>query len=107
MQYIAKKMKPNILNFKFTSSALSHSKPTTNTFSTNQTHLPFVTIPNYHYSSLAYKNILKSTYEAKGYSVEQLFTGCLAIYSYYIESGNECFLIDPLIETQKYSELLD
>lgn len=35
-----------------------------------------------------HKNTLKATYEGPGFYVEQLFTGCLAIYSYYIESGN-------------------
>jgi hypothetical protein len=31
-----------------------------------------------------HKNTLKATYEGPGFYVEQLFTGCLAIYSYYI-----------------------
>lgn len=33
-------------------------------------------------------------------------TGCLSIYSYYIESGNDAFLIDPLNETDKYDALI-
>lgn len=38
--------------------------------------------------------------------MQQLLTGCLAIYSYYIESGNDAFLIDPMNETAKYEEIL-
>jgi len=34
--------------------------------------------------TLNHKNTLKATYEGPGFYVEQLFTGCLAIYSYYI-----------------------
>lgn len=56
--------------------------------------------------SIHHKNVIKSNYEAKGYYVEQLFTGCLAIYSYYIESGNDCFIIDPLFDTSQYVELI-
>jgi len=47
----------------------------------------------------SHKNLIKCHYKSKDFSIEQLFTGCLAIYSYYIESGDDCFLIDPLIDT--------
>jgi glyoxylase-like metal-dependent hydrolase (beta-lactamase superfamily II)/rhodanese-related sulfurtransferase len=53
-----------------------------------------------------HKNTIKSSYEGSGFYVEQLFTGCLAIYSYYIESGNECFLVDPLFDISEYNELI-
>ena len=39
-------------------------------------------------SNSDHQNIMKSSYEGSGYYVEQMLTGCLAIYSYYIESGN-------------------
>ena len=54
-----------------------------------------------------HKNIVKSSYEASGYYVEQILTGCLAIYSYYIESGDECIIIDPLFDTNHYVELIN
>ena len=46
-------------------------------------------VPKFNMSSRAlhHKNIIKSHYNGKGFYVEQLFNGCLAIYSYYIESG--------------------
>lgn len=53
-----------------------------------------------------HKNAIKSSYEGNGFYVEQLLAGCLAIYSYYIESGDECFLIDPLFDTAQYNELI-
>ena len=37
--------------------------------------------------------------------VEQLYTGCLAEAAYYIESGGEAVIIDPLRETKPYIEL--
>ena len=37
--------------------------------------------------------------------VEQLYTGCLAEAAYYIESGGEAVIIDPLRETKPYLEL--
>jgi glyoxylase-like metal-dependent hydrolase (beta-lactamase superfamily II) len=54
-----------------------------------------------------HKNALKSTYEGPGFYIEQLFTGCLAIYSYYIESGNDCFLVDPLLDTHLYNDIIE
>lgn len=37
--------------------------------------------------------------------VEQLYTGCLAEAAYYIESEGEAVIIDPLRETEPYTEL--
>jgi hydroxyacylglutathione hydrolase len=34
--------------------------------------------------------------------VEQIYTGCLAHGAYYIQSGNEAVIIDPLRETEPY-----
>lgn len=53
-----------------------------------------------------HKNVMRSGYEGSGYYVEQMLTGCLAIYSYYIESGDDCFLIDPLFDTDQYNHLI-
>lgn len=39
-----------------------------------------------------------------GVIVEQLYTGCLAQAAYYIESGGEAAVIDPLRETAPYLE---
>jgi hydroxyacylglutathione hydrolase len=36
--------------------------------------------------------------------VEQIYTGCLAHGAYYIQSGNEAVIIDPLRETAPYIE---
>ncbi len=36
--------------------------------------------------------------------IEQIYTGCLSQGSYYITSGNEAIIIDPLRETQQYIE---
>jgi hydroxyacylglutathione hydrolase len=36
--------------------------------------------------------------------VEQIYTGCLAHGAYYIQSGNEAVIIDPLRETAPYVE---
>jgi glyoxylase-like metal-dependent hydrolase (beta-lactamase superfamily II) len=41
-----------------------------------------------------------------GFFVKQMMISCLAIYSYYIESENECFLIDPMNEIAKYEEVI-
>jgi hydroxyacylglutathione hydrolase len=53
-----------------------------------------------------HKNLIKSNYEGPGFYIEQLFTGCLAIYSYYIESGDDCFLVDPLFDVSEYNSLI-
>ena len=36
--------------------------------------------------------------------VEQIYTSCLSQGSYYIESGNEVAIIDPLREIDSYIE---
>jgi glyoxylase-like metal-dependent hydrolase (beta-lactamase superfamily II) len=36
--------------------------------------------------------------------IEQIYTGCLAQGAYYIVSGNEAVIIDPLRETHPYTE---
>lgn len=43
-----------------------------------------------------YQNLEKGEFTGPGFYVQQMMTSCLAIYSYYIESLNECFLIDPM-----------
>ncbi|MFO0333259.1 MAG: MBL fold metallo-hydrolase, partial [Bacteroidota bacterium] len=37
--------------------------------------------------------------------IEQLYTNCLAEESYYIESGGEAAIIDPIRETEPYTSL--
>ena len=39
--------------------------------------------------------------------VEQIYTGCLAQGAYYIVSGNEAAIIDPLREVQPYLDRLE
>lgn len=39
--------------------------------------------------------------------IEQIYTGCLAQGAYYIVSGNEAAIIDPLRETKPYLERLE
>lgn len=39
--------------------------------------------------------------------VEQIYTGCLAQGAYYISSGNDAVIIDPLREVQPYLERLE
>jgi hydroxyacylglutathione hydrolase len=39
--------------------------------------------------------------------IEQIYTGCLAQGAYYITSGNEAIIIDPLRETKPYLERLE
>jgi glyoxylase-like metal-dependent hydrolase (beta-lactamase superfamily II) len=53
-----------------------------------------------------FQNIEKGEFTGPGFYVQQMMTSCLAIYSYYIESGNDCFLIDPMNETKKYEEVI-
>lgn len=38
--------------------------------------------------------------------IEQIYTGCLAQGAYYIVSGNEAAIIDPLREVQPYIDRL-
>ena len=40
-------------------------------------------------------------------NIEQIYTGCLAQGAYYITSGNEAAIIDPLREIQPYIDRLD
>lgn len=60
----------------------------------------------YMFSATNHENISKSNYEGPGFYTEQLLTGCLSVYSYYIESNGEAFLIDPLNDTGKYEQIL-
>ncbi|MEL1246156.1 MBL fold metallo-hydrolase [Flavobacterium sp. DGU11] len=39
--------------------------------------------------------------------IEQIYTGCLAQGAYYITSGNEAAIIDPMRETQPYLDRLE
>ena len=39
--------------------------------------------------------------------IEQIYTGCLAQGAYYITSNGEAAIIDPLRETQPYTERLE
>ena len=82
-------MKPQVKMNKWQPSTLTN--PTSFNFSTQEPQ---------------HKNVIKSSYEASGYYVEQILTGCLAIYSYYIESGDECIIIDPLFDTEHYNQLI-
>lgn len=43
----------------------------------------------------------------KNHRVEQIYTGCLAQGAYYIVSGGEAAIIDPLRETKPYLERLE
>lgn len=43
--------------------------------------------------------------ESTNFYIAQLFTGCLAEMTYYIQSGNEGAVIDPLRETDVYIEM--
>jgi hypothetical protein len=52
------------------------------------------------------QNLLKSSHSGNGFYVEQLHVGCLAIYSYYVESNGEALIIDPQNDIAKYTELL-
>ena len=37
--------------------------------------------------------------------IEQIYTSCLAQASYYIESNGEAAIIDPIRETEPYTEI--
>ena len=50
--------------------------------------------------------MLKSVYNGDGFYVEQMLVGCLAIYSYYIESNGQAWIIDPQNDVSKYNVLL-
>jgi hydroxyacylglutathione hydrolase len=72
--------------------------------------VPTIMLPfqrnHYMFSATNHENISKSNYEGPGFYLEQLLTGCLSIYSYYVESNGEAFLIDPLNDTAKYEQIL-
>lgn len=53
-----------------------------------------------------YQTVNRSTEKGSGYFMEQLLTGCLSLYSYYIESHGEAAIIDPINEIDKYVEIL-
>lgn len=82
-------VKPTAFNYKWQSPSLT--TPLRWSMSTHEFH---------------HKNAIKSSYDGPGYYVEQMLYGCLAIYSYYIESGDDCFLVDPLLDTTQYNELI-
>ena len=46
--------------------------------------------------------IMSSETHGKGFYSQQIFTGCLAEYAYYIESNKEAIIIDPLRDIQPY-----
>ena len=68
-------------------------------------HPLMVNVPRFSFSNL-HENVSRSSHEGPGFYMEQMLTGCLSLYSYYIESGNDAFLIDPLNETEKYHEIM-
>ena len=41
-----------------------------------------------------------------GFYIAQFKTSELSIFSYYVESEKECFLIDPVIDVQTYTKLI-
>lgn len=45
-------------------------------------------------------------FEKDNYKVTQYATPCLSHFSYLIESGDECVIIDPLRDYQSYVEYL-
>lgn len=69
---------------------------------------PFTMTMNYNFCQAKDngQNMFKSFYQGEGFYVEQMLVGCLAIYSYYIESNGEAIIIDPQNDISKYNELL-
>jgi hydroxyacylglutathione hydrolase len=59
------------------------------------------TCPSSHLPT--FEEIFQNT---KDYYVEQISTGCLAQYAYYIESNGEAAIVDPMRETDVYLEIL-
>ncbi|MCB0763041.1 MAG: MBL fold metallo-hydrolase, partial [Flavobacteriales bacterium] len=47
----------------------------------------------------------KTDKETADFFVEQIFTGCLAEYSYYIDSAGEALIIDPIYDHKVYTNL--
>jgi hypothetical protein len=46
--------------------------------------------------------MMKQTLKRDDFHIEQMGVGCLAQFSYYIESGGESLIIDPLTEPTPY-----
>lgn len=69
---------------------------------------PLNFVPSYQFTQCKTQsqNLLKSFHNGDGFYVEQLHVGCLAIYSYYVESNGEAFIVDPQNDITKYNELL-
>ena len=63
-------------------------------------------IPKYMFSMANHESVSKGAFTGDGFYVEQLLIGCLSIYSYYIESNGEAFLIDPMNEISKYEKII-
>ena len=53
-------------------------------------------------NQLPHQNGLKSHVDIADIYIEQYFVGCLAEFSYYIESAGEAIIIDPFTEPQPY-----
>lgn len=51
-------------------------------------------------------NITVLLYQRISMKIEQIYTGCLAQGAYYVVSGNDALIIDPLRETQPYLDRL-
>lgn len=49
-----------------------------------------------------HQTVNRSVDKGDGYMMEQLLTGCLSLFSYYIESEGEAIIIDPINEIDKY-----
>ena len=57
-------------------------------------------------STTCTSSILDATVEPpRNFKLEQIFTGCLSEFAYYIESNGEAIIIDPLRDINVYVEL--
>lgn len=52
-------------------------------------------------------NSLTTEQQGDGFYIAQFKNSDLAIFSYYVESNNEAFVIDPTYDTTVYREMLD
>lgn len=98
---------PKFQKTRFLKSPLSNFKPffcfATPCSSSTQTTCSSVQTPCSKASnSIPTKKTEKGTAE---FFVEQIFTGCLAEYSYYIDSEGEAAIIDPIYDINIYLEL--
>ena len=50
----------------------------------------------FNFSVANHESVSKGAFTGDGFYVEQLLIGCLSIYSYYVESNGEAFLIAPM-----------